>query len=266
MLHNSCIECNIDFIRINTEDFDYTNNHYEINGNILYKVSTTTNANILEKYLFNSEALTFYYPQVPPITKPDNVIEATIVHAQNNIRIPKTIYSVTTDKTRLNSYIDYLGGFPIIIKLAGGSHGIGVIKIDSFSSLISILDVLTQDEKPFILKKYINSPSHARLIVLGDEVIDSIEYKTKKDDFRTNIGEPDVIGKTYNNDINKLAVKAMNILGWKFGGVDIIIKDNTPYLLEVNMPCFFGRTQNTTGTDISGMMIDHLVAKTKNDG
>jgi ribosomal protein S6--L-glutamate ligase len=115
-----------------------------------------------------------------------------------------------------------------------------------------------------VMKEYINTTSTARLIVLGDAVIDSIEYRANQDDFRSNEGhKPNVFRATFGNDVNDLAVRAVHALGLEFGGVDILLSDTQPLVAEVNFPCFFRRCQMLTGTDISGMMVDYLVEKSK---
>ncbi|KKQ44614.1 MAG: hypothetical protein US63_C0025G0019, partial [Candidatus Moranbacteria bacterium GW2011_GWC2_37_8] len=51
----------------------------------------------------------------------------------NDITMPKTLNLFSRDRDLLQKYVEFLGGFPIIIKSLGGSHGVGVMKIDSFS-------------------------------------------------------------------------------------------------------------------------------------
>lgn len=55
-----------------------------------------------------------------------------------------------------------------------------------------------------------------------------------------------------------MAVKA---LGLEFGGVDVMITNDGPKVVEVNYPCFFPRCQMLTGVDIAGQMVEYLVNK-----
>ena len=99
--------------------------------------------------------------------------------------------------------------------------------------------------------------------MLGNKVIDSIEYTALKDDFRTNIGKtPNVKPKKFSAKAEKIAVKSVKSLGLEFGGVDILVgKSGVNYVAEMNFPCFFPRCQLVTGVDIAGKMIDYLVRK-----
>ena len=100
--------------------------------------------------------------------------------------------------------------------------------------------------------------------MLGDKVIDSIEYTANDGDFRSNEGaKPNVAPKKFTDEVEKLAVKATRALGLEFGGVDIMITNNGPKVAEVNFPCFFPRCQQLTGTDIAGMMVDYLMEKAR---
>ena len=230
---------------------------------LLYRARTSKKARVLEHLLINDKTTTFYADKWRSQLHLDNVIAANIIHQKNHIPIPETIFSLTNNKKTLTDCVEKLG-LPIIIKAAGGSHGVGVMKVDSLSSLFSIADyLLASGNAQFILRKFIDTTKSARLIVLGNEVIDSIEYIAPIGDFRSNEGAvPHVEPKQFPTELKMVAVKAVQTLGIEFGGVDILIDDSGKfYVTEVNFPCFFARCQMITSIDISGKMIDHLLTK-----
>lgn len=227
----------------------------------LYRVSTSKRAKIIEQLLIQPKTKTFYKNNFTAYSRLDNVIEASIWHQKIGLPLPKTIFGLPTDKSSLKQAAEKLG-LPLIIKATGQSHGIGVIKVDSLSSLYSIADYLRDTSGQYILRQFIETDFSARLIVLGDQVIDSIAYLTAEEEFRSNEGQsPIVKAKKFDIDLEKIALKSVQVLNLEFGGVDIIVKNDQPYLLEVNMPCFFGRAQLCTGTDIASQMIAHLKHK-----
>ncbi|HET9411394.1 MAG TPA: hypothetical protein VFO38_00910 [Candidatus Saccharimonadales bacterium] len=116
-----------------------------------------------------------------------------------------------------------------------------------------------------MMRKYIDYTAHARLIVLGNHVIDSIEYKREPNDFRSNVAkQPSVLAKEFSQAIQDAAVQSVQALDLEFGGVDILIQDDGQfYIAEVNFPCNFSRSQMTTQTDIAGAIIDFLATKSK---
>jgi len=116
-----------------------------------------------------------------------------------------------------------------------------------------------------ILREFIDQPTHARLIVLGDQVVDSIEYVAQGDDFRTNAGDtPSVRPKKFSPEMEAIAVQAVTVLGLEFGGVDMMTDEaGNDVVLETNFPCYFVRAQEATGTDVAGKMVEYLMAKSK---
>lgn len=162
----------------------------------------------------------------------------------------------------IDSHVESLGGFPIILKRTGLSHGLGVQLVDSSHDLLIILNE-NRDANlmNFALRKYLSNYEHARLIVLGDKVVDSVRYEIPADDFRTNAHQDiTVVAKDYAENVTSIAVNATIASGVEFGGADVLIDldTNTPYLAEMNFPCNFARAQMVTNKDIAGMIIDHL--------
>ncbi len=265
LLKKSAKERNIEFKEIYSDCYEFIKFPNLKKVDILYNICIDHKSKTLEKCIINNNVTTFCVNNNTKLHSYDNVIDATIIHTKNNLPIIKTVFDITKDRKILKKYIKFLDGFPIIIKSMGGSHGIGVIKIDSYDSLLSVIDVLLSNNNKFIMRKFINYKEHARLIVLGDKVISSIEYKKIKDDFRSNVGkELKIKVKNFGKEIENTAIKAVEVLGYEFGGVDILLDNKGGfYIAEVNYPCFFPRAQEVTGVDISGLMIDYLVKKQK---
>ena len=186
-----------------------------------------------------------------------------IPHQHADIPMPKTIHYLTKDPELLKKYVEYCGGFPIILKAMGGTHGVGVMKIDSYSSLVSVVDHVLGDTK-LIMREMIETTTSERLVVLGNQVVDSYQYRQQGDDIRSNAGdEMNVTPKRYSKEMQMDAVRAVNILGIEFGGVDMLMDaEGNHYIIEANVPyCNFPRAQLLSGTDIAGMLVDHLIAK-----
>jgi len=262
LLKGSCEERGINFIEIDSDSYDYSKKVHLSCQDILYKASVIRGANEVEKYLLNKEVTTLYSSFASALSVLPNQYVLCQIY---KLPFPKFIPDITADRSLLKKYVDYLGGFPIIIKARKGSHGIGVMRVDSLPALFSLVDYLLTKENKFIMQEYINVKSSARLIVLGGKVIDSIEYSTSENDFRSNEGrEPIVKKRKYDKALEVTAIKAVKAKGVDFAGVDILVNDNGGhYLLEMNFPCYFSRCQLLTNVDISGQMVDYLVSKAK---
>jgi D-alanine-D-alanine ligase-like ATP-grasp enzyme len=251
---------------INVETFDFSQNIKLTKNDGIYRIATRSTAALVEKTLINKDCTTLYSHWHNCIGRMTSPAGSSLIHNKYKLPVIKTVLHLTNDKNLLKKYASHLDGFPLIIKAIGNSHGIGVMKIDSFESLCSVADYLVNTKDRFILRKYIDYATHARLIVLGNKVISSIEYKKVHDDFRSNAGNDlNVLSKNFGKKINKIAIDAVNVLGYEFGGVDILIdKKNTPYIAEVNFPCYFPRAQKATNINIAEKIIDYLIKKSQN--
>ncbi len=263
LLKEACAQRDIEFVLVDPNQVSPTDFHSQP-GDLLYRVATAHNlgAQEMEYHLWREDIVTFYkrydYGLITMRTWD------SLILPKFGVPTPKTVGYLSNNREVLRKAVTELGGFPIIVKAVGGSHGVGVMRVDSWQSLFSVADYINAQETKAVLKEYFDVRSSARLIVLGDKVIDSIEYRANDDDFRSNEGNvPNVVAKKFSAEIEAVAVKAVHALGLEFGGVDILFSDDKMGVAEVNFPCFFPRCQMLTGTDIAGQMIDYLVAKSK---
>jgi RimK family alpha-L-glutamate ligase len=268
LLAKACKELAVEFSPIIADEFDFSSPTNISGDDFLYRVSIDDLSKQVEQVLLlNSNVRHFYTDLTTGVLKADNVFEASLIHQKHGLPIIPTIFNLPLDKERLATYADVLGGFPLILKATGGSHGVGVIKIDSLSSLSSIADFLSSKNQDstsrFILRKYIHFKSHARLITLEDRVIASIEYHKQGEEFRTNVGsELKVTPQDFGEKVNRIAIDSIKMLGWKFGGVDILLdEDGSAWIAEVNLPCFFPRAQEITGIDIAKEIVQYALKR-----
>lgn len=264
LLKKSAKERGLKFINIDVASFNALDKKYQNNEGILYRITSGNLAKNIELFLLQKNNLkTFYRTNKRAFF---NVLDIPLQKFYN-IPMPKTATILSHNYEILKTIVEKIGGFPVILKVTGLSHGAGVMKMNSMESLISVVGFLKKSGATnMVLREYIDSYRHARLVVLGDKVVDSIEYIVPENDFRTNAGKPQVKVEKFSKIFEDIAVKAIKIIDLEFGGIDILIgKDGSPYLAEVNFPCYFPRNQLTTGVDISGMMVDYLVNKFNNN-
>lgn len=232
---------------------------------LLYMAHHDATSKAIETLLLKGNPTTLYQNDSIGYYAWENVWTWTLLHDKAGLPIIPTVFDLPRDRAALQEATAELGGFPVVIKAEGGSHGVGVMIVDSAASLASVADYLrtSQPSQLFIMRKYIDYTAHARIIVLGDKVIDSIEYKRQDNDFRSNTGnEPTVSAKKFSSEVEEAAIAAVHALQLDCGGVDLLMQeDGTFYIAEVNFPCNFSRSQLTTGTDIAGTILDYLVMK-----
>ena len=255
----------LEFVDLETNviDYDRLDEIVETNS-LLYRIAGGGRSSLLEVLL--SDRTTTLKHDISAILSRGSSWGSAIRMKQVGLPVIPTIFNVSrTHTARMGAYVEKLGGFPVILKSAGGSHGSGVMKFDTLESLQAVLDYISDDKtRDLVLRRFIANAQHLRLVVVGDQVVDTIRYRPQEDDFRTNaVAVPQVDPVTdVSEKILADAVRAVHCQGLEFGGVDILVDEvSDHFIAEVNFPCNFARNQLNTGTDIAGHIVDYLVKK-----
>jgi ribosomal protein S6--L-glutamate ligase len=183
------------------------------------------------------------------------------------IGIPKTIFSrgATED---INELIEELGGTPIIIKLARGTHGNGVVLAETKKAAKSVLQgfyLMDDDGTNVLLQEFIEESAgeDVRAFVVGSKVVASMKRQSLDDDFRSNIhqgGKGSSIKLT--PEEKRMAVKAARAMGLNIAGVDMMRSKRGPLVLEVNSSPGFSIEQ-VTGRNVGEKIIEYVELNAK---
>ena len=121
----------------------------------------------------------------------------------------------------------------------------------------------TTNKTSFRIEEFLPHTEHARLIVLGDQVIDGIVYHGNDYDFRTNRSDEEIHVEPmkFSEEMEQTAIRATHASGFEFGGVDMIVSGGAHQVLEVNYPCYFPRAEECTGVKTSEKLVEYLMAK-----
>ncbi len=177
------------------------------------------------------------------------------------IGIPKTIFS--RGITEIDTVMEELGGPPIIIKLASGTHGRGVVLAESRKAARSVMQgfyLMDDDGTNILLQEYIeeSAGTDIRAFVVGSQVVASMKRQSLNDDFRSNLhqgGEGKTVKLT--DEEEKVAIKAARAMGLSICGVDMMRSNRGPLVLEVNSSPGFGIEQ-VTGRNVAEKIIDYV--------
>lgn len=272
-LEKACISKGIEYVRLIDEEVvldDLRAMNFDEPA-LLYRISLTAKSVAVEALLARLHAhklTTIYYQQtnVHP-RKTFRELSAQMVAGLNII--PTSIIDETwqlLNDNELNNRIERLGGFPVVVKTLGLSHGQGVSKIDSIKNFRIKLQTTDWREYEMIARKYLSSYRHFRLIIIDNSVVAAIEYHKPEDDFRTNATEEPIVTALevvgLDDKVKNLALDAVKLRASLTGGVDILFdSEGSAFLAEVNVPCYFTRAEAPTGIDISSQLIDAMIRK-----
>ena len=182
------------------------------------------------------------------------------------VAIPKTVFSRNT--ADIDDLIEMVGGVPVIIKLARGTHGNGVVLAESKRMARSALQALylhNEDGTNILIQEFIkeSAGTDIRAFVVGSRVVASMKRQSLDDDFRSNLHKGGA-GKAVKltPEERKMAVRAAKAMGLPIAGVDLMRSARGPLVLEVNASPGFG-IESVTGHDVATPIIEYVEMNAK---
>jgi len=164
----------------------------------------------------------------------DNKMATAIQLSRNNIPIPKT--SIINNRKSIEDAHKHIGGkFPVVVKTLTGTQGIGVAKVDSMESLISVCEALWKYDAAILLQQWLDISFDVRTMVINSRIIASAKRITNKDEFRSNVHMGATTKPYILKDKEKIVIlAAARATGGYMIGVDHCIVDGEVMILECN--------------------------------
>jgi ribosomal protein S6--L-glutamate ligase len=178
--------------------------------------------------------------------------------AKAGVGIPKTVFASET--ADFESVIEQAGGVPLIIKVARGTHGNGVVLAETKKAAQAVMQAFNVEGVSFLVQEFITESAGVdiRAFVVGNRVVASYKRQSLDDDFRSNLhqgGEGTSVKLT--DEEAKTALKAAKTMGLSICGVDLMRSDKGPLALEVNSSPGFG-IEKITGRDVATKIIEYV--------
>lgn len=198
----------------------------------------------------------------PSFASAKNKITQHVLFAEQNFPCPRWgVCRRSDDALRIAQDID----FPVILKVAFGTHGKGVFFAPDAQTLQPIAEYLAiRDGNPMIVEEYIKEAQNRdlRIFVLDGRVLAAMERTAPERDVRANTSNGGTGSSTIlTQEEQNLAERAAKSFDLEIAGVDIIRSSRGPLLLEVNSNPGFKELERVTGQDIAGAIIEYAVEK-----
>ncbi len=192
------------------------------------------------------------------IVRSRDKLRSTQLLAKAGIGIPKTVFARET--ADLDDVLDQVGGAPVIIKVARGTHGNGVVLAETRKAAKAVMQAFYVEGVSFIVQEYVaeSAGTDIRAFVVNGKVVASYRRQSLDDDFRSNIhlgGEGSIVKLT--DEERRTAVKAAKTMGLPICGVDIMRSDRGPLVLEVNSSPGFN-IEKVTGRNVAEKIIEYV--------
>lgn len=151
-------------------------------------------------------------------------------------------------------------GFPLIVKKSYGSFGAGVQLVHGMPDLLETANKFLHE--PHFYQEYVKQSSgrDIRVIVIGGQVVASMERVAQDGEFRSNIelggvGKNIVLPEKY----AQTALKAAAALGLDYCGVDVL-ETADGLICEVNSNAFFEGIERVTGVNVAKAYAEYILS------
>lgn len=197
------------------------------------------------------------------IVRSRDKLRSTQLLARAGVGIPKTVFA--RDTADLDDVIELAGGAPLIIKVARGTHGNGVVLAETKKAAKAVMQAFYVEGVSFLVQEFIeeSAGTDIRAFVVNGKVVASMMRQSLDDDFRSNIhqgGEGTSIKLT--EEERKTAQRAAKAMGLTICGVDMMRSDRGPLVLEVNSSPGFA-IEKVTGRNVAGSILDYVEQNAK---
>jgi ribosomal protein S6--L-glutamate ligase len=198
------------------------------------------------------------------ITRSRDKLRSYQLMAKAGIGVPKTVFARET--ADFDDVIEKVGGVPVIIKVARGTHGNGVVLAETRKAAQAVMQAFYVEGVSFLVQEFIeeSAGTDIRVVVVGGRVIASVKRQSLDDDFRSNVHQGGV-GKPIKLEPaeEKAAIKAAKSMGLPICGVDMLRSSPGPLVLEVNSSASFSAPELVAKKDVASKVIEYVEQNAK---
>jgi ribosomal protein S6--L-glutamate ligase len=184
--------------------------------------------------------------------------------AKSGVGIPKTVFARET--ADFDAVVEMAGGAPLIVKVAKGTHGNGVVLAETAKAAKAVMQAFYVEGVNFLVQEFVkeSAGTDVRAIVVGNRVVCGFMRQSLDDDFRSNTHQGG-IGKAtrLSDEEQKTAIKAAKAMGLPVCAVDMMRSSRGPLVLEVNSSGSIKTPELITKYNIAEKIIEYVEQNAK---
>ncbi|HEX6461900.1 MAG TPA: RimK family alpha-L-glutamate ligase [Candidatus Saccharimonadales bacterium] len=184
--------------------------------------------------------------------------------AKAGVGIPKTVLARET--ANFEDVISLIGEMPLIIKVARGTHGNGVVLAETAKAAKAVMQAFYVEGVNFFVQEFVKESAgmDIRALVVGGKVVASVKRQSLDDDFRSNTHQGGVgLAVKLTPEEEKTAIKAARAMGMPICGVDMMRSERGPLVLEVNSSASFKTPELITKRNVAAKVIEYIELNAK---
>lgn len=184
--------------------------------------------------------------------------------AKYGVGVPKTVFARET--ADFEDVIEKAGGTPLIVKVARGTHGNGVVLAETPKAAKAVMQAFYVEGVNFLVQEFVKESAGVdiRALVVGGRVVASVKRQSLDDDFRSNTHQGGVgVPVKLTPEEEKAATRAAKAMGLPICGVDMMRSERGPLVLEVNSSASIKTPEQITGRNVAEKIIEHIERNAK---
>lgn len=198
------------------------------------------------------------------IVRSRDKLRAYQILGKAGVGIPKTVFARET--ANFEDVVELAGGTPLIIKVARGTHGNGVVLAETAKAAKAVMQAFYVEGVNFLVQEFVKESAgeDIRVLVVGGRVVASVKRQSLDGDFRSNThqgGEGSSVKLT--DEEKKTAIRAAKAMGLPICGVDMMRSSRGPLVLEVNSSASLKTPEQITGRDVATKVIEYIEMNAK---
>lgn len=192
----------------------------------------------------------------------NNKLDSQIFLFKNGFKTPRSV--MLTNENQLEFAVKSLDTeYPVIVKTLFGRGGVGVMKIDSYASLKSVVQLLLERGVKFVIQEFVENKGAYRIMTIGGKYAAGMFRAVDiEKDFRTNSGQGSK-EEAYKPKEREIAVaeQISELSGINFCAIDYMLdKDGEPIIFEFNSsPGFETISEANPDIDVIKILLDYCV-------
>ena len=198
------------------------------------------------------------------INRSRDKLRAYQVLAKAGVGIPKTVFA--RESASFEDIVELAGGAPLIIKVARGTHGNGVVLAETAKAAKAVMQAFYVEGVNFLVQEFVKESAGVdiRALVVGGRVVASVKRQSLDGDFRSNTHQGgEGIPVKLTEEERKVAVKAARAMGLPICGVDMMRSSRGPLVLEVNSSASIKTPELITKRNVAEKIIEYIEQNAK---
>lgn len=191
---------------------------------------------------------------VSAIEKCSDKFYASCLLEDAGFRVPETVCCERYE----DAYEAFLDMKDVVIKPTIGSSGKGIVRATDNETASRVLRTYEFHKFPLYVQEYLeHNNEDMRILVCRDEIVAAM--RRKSDVWKTNIAQGARPEKYVPSDeIAQMALGAARTLGCVYCGVDVMVSNGEPYILEVNPTPGWRGLQQVADFSIAEALVESL--------